>query len=115
MANIVMKFRGGEYIIPENRAFEVGGDVEEVASLFEVFSWMKVPKFHKMARCLGVMLRSAGCDVDDREVYRELMSSVTSGGANDYLSSALFGLVSLMMDGAPQGDGKASPEKAAAS
>lgn len=115
MANIVMKFRDGEYIIPENRAFEVGGDVEEVASLFEVISWMKSPKFHKMARCLGIMLRSAGCNADDRDVYRELMASVTSAGTNDYLTSALFGLVSLMMDGAPQGDGKASEGKATAS
>lgn len=115
MANIVMKFRGSDYTIPENRAFEVGGDVEEVASLFEVISWMKTPKFHKMARCLGVMLRAAGCDADDREVYRELMASVTSGGANEYLTTALFGLVSLMMDGAPQGDGKSDEGKATAS
>lgn len=115
MPALVMKFRGGEYTIPENRAFEVGGDVEEVASLFEVISWMKAPKFHKMARCLGVMLRAAGCDVEDREVYGELMASVTSSGSNDYMTSALFGLVALMMDGAPQGDGKASEGKAKAS
>jgi hypothetical protein len=115
MANLVMKFRGGEYVIPENRAFEVGGDVEEIATLFEIIGWMKSPRFHKMARCLGVMLRAAGCPADDREVYAELMASVTSGGANDYLQSALFGLVSLMMDGAPQGKGDASAEKQAAS
>jgi hypothetical protein len=110
-----MKFRGGEYIIPETRAFEIGGDVEDVATLFEVIGWMKAPRFHKMARCLGIMLRAAGCDADDRAVYGELMASVTSGGANDYMQAALFGLVTLMMDGAPQGKGDAAPEKAAAS
>lgn len=115
MASIVMKYRGGEYIIPENRAFEVGGDVEEVADFFEIISWTKRPKFHKMARCLGVMLRAAGCDVADSEVHTELMTSVTSSGANDYMISALFGLVALMMDGAPQGDGKAAEGKAKAS
>lgn len=115
MAAIRMNFRGGEYIIPENRAFEVGGDIEEVATLFEIIGWMKTPRFHKMARCLGIMLRAAGCNVDDRDVHSELMASVTSSGSNDYMTAALFGLVNLMMDGAPKAEGNPQGGKVTAS
>ena len=113
MAALRMLFRGTEYVIPENRAFEVGAEVEDVALFFEIMGWLKAPHFHKMSRCLGVLLRAAGCDVDDQGVYKELMASVRSAGSNAYFTTALFGLVTLLMDGAPAGDGDAEPEKAA--
>ena len=104
MGDVVLKFRGDEYRLPESKLFEVGSQIEDVAPLFEITAWQQNPHFHKVARCLCIMLRAAGAKVTDREVYGELMASVKAGGRDGYLGGALFALIAAMFDGAPQND-----------
>jgi len=112
MADIVLTFRGEEYVIPETRAFEIGERVEEVASLPEVLSWAKSPKFFKMARCIGVMLRAAGGRATDKEVHKQMMADFTAGNPTAYFA-ALASLVAVLMDGAPESKGGEPGEPAA--
>lgn len=114
MADIIIAFNGEEFTIPESRAFEVGERVEEVASLPEVLSWARVPKFFKMARCIGVMLRAAGGRMTDRQVHKQMMVDFGSGNPAVYFA-ALASLVAVLMDGAPPGNGDGEPEKTDAS
>ena len=113
MADIIIAFKGEEFTIPEGRAFEIGERVEEIASLPEVLSWAKVPKFFKMARCIGAMLRSAGARVTDKDVHKQMMADFQGGNPSAYFA-ALASLVAVLMDGAPQGSG-GEPEKTDAS
>lgn len=104
MGDIVMQFRGAEYRLPEAKVFAVGEEIEDIAPLFEITRWQQNPNFHKVARCLGVMLRAADCKASDREIYGELIQSVKAGGRDGYLGGALFALIGAMFDGAPQND-----------
>lgn len=112
MADIILNFRDEEYVIPETRAFEIGERVEEVASLPEVLSWAKTPRFHKMARCIGVMLRAAGGRMTDKEVHKQMMADFTAGNPAAYFA-ALASLVAVLMDGAPESKGGEAGESAA--
>ena len=114
MAEIVIVFKGEEFTIPESRAFEIGERVEEIAALSEVLSWAKKPKFFKMARCIGVILRAAGGLMTDREIHQQMMADFTAGNPAAYFM-ALAGLVSVLMDGAPASGDGGEPEKADAS
>lgn len=120
MADIVLTFRGAEYRIPDEKAFQVGELVEEIVTISEMAALLRNPKFHVIARCFGVMLRFAGCKVSDREVHREMMARVKSGepGAGQMAAiEALMAIGAILMDGAPtedDGDGE-PPEKGAAS
>lgn len=102
MGDVVLMFRGAEYRIPENRLFDVGSRIEDIAPLFQVTDWQRIPHFHKMAQCLRVMLEAGGAKTTDREVYAELLKSVKTGGRDGYLGGALFALIAALFDGAPQ-------------
>lgn len=125
MAEIVLKFRGEEYRVPEARAFELGGEVEEVVTLAEISSWGSAPKFFKIARAFGVMLRFAGCRVSDTEVKAEIDASIAraigtdvtpEAGAEMFAVMAVQQLQAVLFSGAPPGDGtEAAPEKPTAS
>ncbi|NBW12557.1 MAG: hypothetical protein EBR82_31480 [Caulobacteraceae bacterium] len=114
--DIVLNFRGAEYRIPDERAFEVGERVERVATLPEILSWGQSPQFHTMARCFGVLLRAAGGTATDREIHREMMAGFTRGDAGAHFE-ALNLLVTVLMDGAPENKagGDNQPEKPEAS
>lgn len=118
MTDIRIAYKGAEYVIPESRAFEIGEMVEDIAPLAEVLSWSKKPRFFKMARCLGAMLRFAGANVTDREVHTELMAQFLSKDAHATMS-AVFALTNVLMDGVPRGNpgapGGDAPEKTDAS
>lgn len=122
MAGIVMTFRGREYRIPEERAFEVGEAIEDIVTLSELMSWGRDPKFHKIARCYGLMLRQAGAKVSDREVHTDIMDQIKAfggeGGADGagsiVAAQAVAALIAVLMDGAPAG-GDAAPGKQTAS
>ena len=114
MADIVIAFKGEEFTVPESRAFEIGERIEEIAPLPEVLSWAQTPKFFKMARCIGVMLRAAGGRATDKDVHRQMMADFNAGNPAVYFT-ALASLVAVLMDGAPQGSGGDAPEKTAAS
>lgn len=113
MPDIKIIFRDEEFVIPETRAFEVGERVEEIASLPEVISWAKNPKFFKMARCIGVMLRSVGGRMTDKDIHKQMMADFNAGNPAAYFT-ALAALVGVLMDGAPQSSG-GEPEKTDAS
>lgn len=110
MKRIVIEFRGEEYTIPETRAFEVGERVEDVATLPEVLSWAKKPKFFKTARCICVMLQAAGARVTHEDVHEQLIADFTAGNPAAYFN-ALASLVATLMNGAPQASGGGEPEK----
>jgi hypothetical protein len=100
MADIVIRFRGQEYRIPDTKAFQAGELVEEIASLQEVLGWLKSPRFHKLARCFGALLRFAGCEVSDREVKAELLTFF--GGGENPVIPTITSLIAVLMDGAPE-------------
>jgi hypothetical protein len=114
MPDIKLTFKGADFTISEANAFEVGEMVEEIAIIPEVLGWLQKPKFHKMSRCMGVMLRFAGCRASDKEIHSEMMSGFIAGGAQAHLAS-LFALIGVLMDGLPANEGGSTSEKPEAS
>lgn len=119
MADIVLSFRGETYRVPDHRAFELGELVEDVVTLGQIPDLLANPKFFRIARCYGVMLRFAGCKVSDREVHEEMMAKLKSGEPGAGRMAAIEGLMaigSVLMDGAPPSDGEGeAPGKTEAS
>lgn len=120
MPDIILIFRGQEYRIPDSKAFQVGEAVEDIVTIAQLPALLRDPKYHVIARCFGVMLRFAGCQVSDRDVHREMMSAVKSGKAgagHEAAFSALVSIGSVLMDGAPESDAPEGdvPEKRLAS
>lgn len=123
MADIVLNFRGQTYTIRENSAFEVAEVIEDIVTLGEITTWGRSPKFTKISRCFGAMLRFAGCDVTDQAVYKDMMASVTKlsvAGSEEearglLAAQAVGALMAVLMGGAPDGDGEDAPGKPNAS
>lgn len=101
MQTIELNFKGEKFTIPDTKAFAVGELVEDIASLSEVLSWSRNPRYHKMARCIGAMLRFAGARVTDEEVHREIIAAVANGQAEEVVGG-VFMLVNVLMHGAPE-------------
>lgn len=117
MTDIRIEFRGKEYLIPETRAFAVGELVEDIATLPEVLDWLRRPRYFKMSRCIGAMLRFAGARVTDEDVHSELMAHLTER-QTETLAASIFMLTSILMRGALEakaGKAEAEPEKDGAS
>lgn len=111
---LILKFKGQDYPLPENRAFEAGEAIEEIATLPEVISWSRKPKFVKLARCFAAMLEVAGCRATPQEVHAEMMAGFKAGNPGAHLA-AISALVAILMDGAPKAEGgEADPGKAEA-
>lgn len=123
MAEIVLKWRGAEYRIPDTRAFEAGAAVEEVVTLAELQSFAAKPKFFTIARAMGALLRFAGVKVSDAEVKREIDASIlraAKGGIDAeeakeaFAVNAIQQLVAVLFEGASgDGDGDAPGETSA--
>jgi hypothetical protein len=111
---IILKFKGQEYTLPDDRAFEAGEAVEDIATLGEVLQWARKPQFHKMARCFAAVLRIAGARATDREVHAEMMAGFKAGQPGTHFA-ALAALMDVLMDGAPEGEGDAEGKAPAAS
>lgn len=116
---IAVEFKGVVYEIPDSRAFEAGEAVEDIVTLPEIAAWGENPKFFKLSRCFGALLRFAGCKVSDKEVHSEMMAQVKragDGGEELLAAQAVSALVAVLMDGAPEDDGEdaAPAEKAKA-
>jgi hypothetical protein len=121
---VTLKFRGETYIVPETKAFALGAEVEEVVTLAEIASWGQRPKFFKIARAFGVMLRFAGCKVSDAEVKAEIdasmMRAVSEGSSKTdieqmFAITAVEQLQAVLFNDAPTGGGGDVPEKDTAS
>jgi len=124
MKSITLQFRGATYTVPAEKAFALGAEVEEVVTFAELASWGNQPRFFKIARAFGVMLRFAGAKVSDAEVKAEIDASIlkaqADGGSEDALRElfamqAVEQLQAVLFDGAPEGDGGDAPEKTTAS
>lgn len=76
MSGICLTWKGQEYRIPAEKAFAVGELVEDVVSLGEIGSWGVKPRFFKIAKAYGVMLRFAGCKVADGEIHEQITASL---------------------------------------
>ena len=115
MKKITIDWKGKSYIITESEAFAVGEQVEEIVTLSELPALAANPRFRKIARVYGVMLRHAGAKATDEEVFAEMMGQIKAGGDSGghlVVASALSALVEILMDGAPM-DEDADPEKKA--
>jgi hypothetical protein len=88
MSDIVMTYKGVTYTLPASRAFEACEAVEEIAFIGEIAAWLKHPKFAKLAKCTGILLRMAGARVNDDEVRAELLAAY-----RDLRHDAVFGSV----------------------
>ena len=106
MQNIELEWKGQTYTVPASKAFELGERIEDIVSRGEIPNWVSSPKFHKMARCHGEMLRFAGANVTNQEVFSEMMSQI-KGGTQEALvaAQAMEALILVLMDGAPDGGG----------
>ena len=113
MPDIVLAWRGKEYRIPENRAFEAGAALEEIVTLASINSWAANPRFFVIAKATGLLLRFAGCKVSDAEVKQEIDRSIARAaakGVNEDDAKAMFffraveQLSAVLFDGAIDGD-----------
>ena len=116
MADIIIAYKGKDYRIREDRAFQIGERVEALATLGEISGWQANPQYHRMAKCVGEMLRFAGCKTSDNEVFAELMSSLKAADGV-FLGSILIALINVLTHGmlidetpADAGPGDASGE-----
>lgn len=100
MPDIVMTYKGVTYTLPASRAFEACEAVEEIAFIGEIAAWLKRPKFAKLAKCTGILLRMAGARATDDDVKAELLAAY-----RDLRHEAVFGAVmalhSVLFDGVP--------------
>jgi hypothetical protein len=124
MPDIVLNWKGATYRIPEDRAFEAGAAVEEIVTLAELESYNSNPRFFKIARAMGCLLRFAGCKVSDREIKAEIDACVlraTRGGVTEaeakeyFVARAFAQLHAVLFDGAPDGGDGDPPGETSAS
>ena len=124
MKSITLTFRGETYIVPAEKAFALGAQVEEVVTFVELASWGARPRFFKIAQAYGVMLRFAGAKVSDAEVKAEIDASILAAQADGadadmvrdlFAMQAVEQLQAVLFDGAPQGEGDDLPGKTTAS
>ena len=123
MADIVLKWKGEVYRIPDARAFEAGAALEDVVTLAELQSFGARPKFFTLAKGMGVLLRFAGVKVSDREVKAEIDASIARAAAagldsdavkESFAVSAIQQLIAVLFEGAPD-DGGDEPGETSAS
>lgn len=124
MPNITLSFKGETYVIPETRAFEAGAAVEDVVTLAEMSQWGAAPKFFKLARAFGALLRFAGARVSDTEVKAEIDASImraVDAGADATTANEMFAvqamaqLQAVLFTDAPVEGGDTAPGKTSAS
>lgn len=113
MGDIIIAYKGQDYRIREDRAFQIGERVEALATLGEISGWQANPQYHRMARCVGEMLRFAGCKTSDKEVFEELMRGVKASDGTA-LMTVLISLINVLTHGmlidATPAEGDASGE-----
>lgn len=102
---IELEWRGETYVIPENETFEVAELVEDIVDLADLDRMQRNPKFTKIAKCYGVMLRHAGARVSDSDVHQEIIKG-TIGGSGEAAQAlqAITVMTHLLTAGMPIGD-----------
>lgn len=109
MRAVNMHWRGKDYNIPANRAFEIGEQVEDIVTLAEVATWGNRPKLFKLAKVYGAMLRFAGCKVADTTVLEEITPG--QDGDQNAAAGAVTALVDLLLSGAKTSKDEAETPK----
>jgi hypothetical protein len=108
MRDLVLTFRGQDYRVPANRTLQLCERVEDIVRLDEIAVHRSRPKYGKMARAYGEILRFAGCRITDEEIHDDLMrdlmtahSRAPDAAAVDHvILSALDNLFAVLTRGA---------------
>jgi hypothetical protein len=112
--DVTITWRGKEYIVTPSirmlRTIEMMG-----ISLFSVATSISsgAPAFASLSSIAGVMLRSAGADVSDDDVYAEMQKSLTSGNAQSIVE--MMGVILVAFNPVEEDTGKADAQSASQS
>lgn len=89
--DVTIKWGEQEYKIPSNKIMEVICTIENHITFLDLQS--KNPKMINMARAYGEVLRFAGADVTDDEIYSDMFRDATLG----QIQNAVSGLMYIMI------------------
>ena len=112
--DVTITWRGKDYIVTPSirmlRTIEMMG-----ISLFSVATSISsgAPAFASLSSIAGVMLRSAGADVSDDDVYAEMQKSLTSGNAQSIVE--MMGVILVAFNPVEEDTGKADAQSASQS
>jgi hypothetical protein len=110
---ITLEWQGREYVIPEDKAFQIGEQVEDIIPITDLPDLAMRPNFHKIARVYGTMLRFAGAKVTDQEIWKHFMAEMRAGKANGSAGQAITMLTVMLMDGAFDAGGEEGKKETA--
>ena len=112
--DVTITWRGKDYIVTPSlrmlRTIEMMG-----ISLFSVATSISsgAPAFASLSSIAGVMLRSAGADVSDDDIYAEMQKSLTSGNAQSIVE--MMGVILMAFNPVEENTGKADAQSASQS
>lgn len=112
--DVTITWRGKDYIVTPSirmlRTIEMMG-----ISLFSVATSISsgAPAFASLSSIAGVMLRSAGADVSDDDIYAEMQKSLTSGNAQSIVE--MMGVILVAFNPVEEDTGKADAQSASQS
>jgi hypothetical protein len=99
--DVKITWKGDEYVIPSQHMMRVIARIEDHITLRELMESMSngSPKFAKIAGAYASVLRFAGCNVDDQDVYDGMLNGADekSDEGMSVIAQALTGLLSMMM------------------
>ena len=91
---IDLSWNGKDFSVPADRVMGAICAVEEVSTYSDLFVMLNgKPSLSKLARAYGVLLRYAGAQVDDEEIYNGLF---TPGEMAKKVSTAINTLLGIM-------------------
>lgn len=99
-APIEIKWNGESFSVPSNRVMMAIATVEEVVTMFELIEWRIKgrPSLSRMSMAYGALLRFAGCQITDEEVFSACFEKMSEGDGDVMLT--LYALLNYMI---PQG------------
>ena len=102
--DIRLNWQGTDYVIPANKVMGAIARIEDIITLTEIYeaSQRRSVKFSRVASAYAAVLRYAGVQVSDEQVYLGLFKDNTAAVVN----AALAGLLQMMLppDSASQKD-----------
>lgn len=109
MKEIIVKWKGEEYPITEDRAFEVADALEEIVTVFELHAMVsdiKALKVNKLARAFAALLTELGAKATPREVRSAIVDGLKGQGDASQWGTIAMTLLSILFDGLPEGEGE---------
>lgn len=95
-AEVRLNWKGRDYVIPPDRVMRAIAVVEDVVTIAELGEMATIPKARKLTRlaeAFGAVLRFAGAEASDEEVYAGLFDKNSKGAA----IQAVMALLAMMM------------------